>query len=197
MEIDRFKSVWQQRPLEAPAHASTAVPSRSLHFLRTTIIHDLQRSHDLSSIFLSFLFTLLLIGVASNVMLTGAGRIAALLFAAALLADGIASLVLFFRRSRDAAAATMLEYIARERRQLEIRLRLERYCRALLYGLGSLMLVILAFGSLPVATREMALETFARMALATSFLAFAWRRARSRSPEMQRELDRYLKELQG
>jgi len=197
MEIDQFKSAWQNRSVEDPSPASPPVPSRSLPFLRASNIRDLQRCYDLSRIFLSFLFALLLIGAAFKVMITGASRIAACLFAAALLADGISSLALLTRRFHESATATMLEYIARESRQLGVRLRLERYCRILMYTLGIITLAILALGPMPAAAREQALDACARMALATAFLTVAWRRAKSRSMEMRRELDRYVKELQS
>jgi hypothetical protein len=35
------------------------------------------------------------------------------------------------------------------------------------------------------------------MAIVTAFLGLAWRRAKSRSMEVRRELEHYLKELEG
>jgi hypothetical protein len=197
MEIDSFKPVWQSRSLDEPAHASLSAPSRSVRFLRTSTIHDLQRSYDLSRIFMNLLFILLLIGAAIKVMITGTSRVAAFLFAAALLADGIPSLVLLSRRFRESTTATILECIARECRQLEVRLRLERYCRVIMVALGIVMLAILALGPGPATARDQALDTLARMALATGFLAVAWRGTKSRTMETRRELDRYRKELQS
>jgi hypothetical protein len=47
-ELERYKAAWQKRPMEQPALASGTHISRSLPFLRTSAIRDLQRSEEVS-----------------------------------------------------------------------------------------------------------------------------------------------------
>lgn len=193
MEIEDFKSAWQKQPVAAHALVS---PSRSLQFLRTSRIHDLQRSYELSRAALSLLFALLLVGVSLEVMATGAGRIAAGLFAVALLADGITGIALLARRWHEPAATTLRAFLSWEHRQLQTRLRFERYSRRLMFVLAAIALACLILGPRPLDARAKALDIFSRMALGTSFLAVMWRRTKSRSGEERHELERYLKDLQ-
>jgi hypothetical protein len=195
MDLEGFKAAWQKQSVEGRSLSSPASISRSLQFLRTSAIRDLQRSEELSRLIFSFLFALLAIGASLVVMIPGAGRIAAWLFAAALLADGIAGVALLARRFRQPATATMLEFISREHRQVQSRLRFERYSRWLMLILAAIVLLLLVFAPRPVNLRDNALDALQRMAIVTAFLAVAWRRAKSGSREVCRELERYLKDL--
>ncbi len=194
MEIEGFKSAWQKRsleghPLTAPAHIS-----RSLQFLRTTSVRDLQRSEELSRLIFSILFALLAVLAPLAVMPAGAGRVVAWLFAAALLADGIAGVVVWIRRLREPATSTLLEFISREQRLVDMRLRIERYSQSIMLILAAVALLLQVFGPRPVNFNDDVL----RMGIVTAFLAVAWRRGKSRShsTELARELGGYVKDLQ-
>lgn len=197
MELERFKSAWQQQSAGGHLVTSPARISRSLQFLRTSSIRDLQRSEELSRLVFSLLFALLAVGASVMVMGPGAGRIAAWLFAAALLADCVGGVALLARRFREPATANMLEFIKREQRQVETRLRLERYSQRLMFVLAAVALLLALFGPKPANLRENAFDALWRTAIVTAFLAVAWRRAKSRSKEIHRELGQYLKDLEN
>ncbi len=91
----------------------------------------------------------------------------------------------------------MLEFISREQRQVETRLRLERYTQRIILVLAALALAVLYIVPRPAELRANALDALERMAVVTFFLAFAWRRLSSRSKEIRRELDGYLKDLEA
>ncbi len=196
MELERFKSAWQQQPAGGHVNPSSARISGSLQFLRTSSIRDLQRSEELARLVFSLLFALLAVAVSLRVMGPGSGRIAAWLFAAALLADCAGSVALLARRFREPATANMLDFIKREHRQVENRLRIERYSKWLMFILATAALLVALFGPKPANLRENAFDAFWRTAVVTAFLAVAWRRAKSRSKELHRELGRYLKDLE-
>jgi hypothetical protein len=195
MELEGFKAAWQNQSVEGHSLSSPACISRSLQFLRTSAIRDLQRSDELSRLIFSFLFALLAIGASFLVMLPGAGRIAAWLFAAALLVDGVAGVALVARRFHEPATTTMLEFISREHRQIESRLRFERYSRWFMLIVAAIVVLLSILAPRPGNLREGALDALQRMAIVTAFLAIAWRRAKSGSRETCRELERYLKDL--
>ena len=90
----------------------------------------------------------------------------------------------------------MVEFISREYRQIETRLRFERYSQRIIFTLGAMILLLSIFGPRPLEHRANAFEMLGRMAIVTAFLAFAWRRAKSRSGELRDELERYLKDLE-
>ena len=196
MELERYKSAWQKQTLQGHDLSTPAGISRSLQFLRTSAIRDLQRSDEVSRFVFCLLFALLAIGASFAVMTPGVGRIAAWLFAVALLVDGAAGLTLLARRYRRPATASMVEFISRERDQLEMRARFDRYSQGLMILLAAVTLLLLIFAPHPINLRDNALDALQRMAIVTAFLAVAWRRAKSRSREVSRELDRYLKDLQ-
>lgn len=196
MELERFKSAWQKQTMEGHDLSAPAGISRSLQFLRTSAIRDLQRSDELSRFVFCLLFALLAIGASFMAMTPGVGRIAAWLFAAALLVDGAAGLTLLARRFRRPATASMIEFISRERDQLEMRARFDRYSQGLMILLAAVTLLLLIFAPRPINLRDNALDALQRVAIVTAFLAVAWRRAKSRFREIRRELDRYLKDLE-
>ncbi len=196
MELERYKSAWQQQTLPGNDLSAPAGISRSLQFLRTSAIRDLQRSDEVSRFVFCLLFALLAIGVSFAVMTPGVGRVAAWLFAAALLVDGAAGITLLARRYRRPATTSMVEFISRERDQLEMRARFDRYSQGFMILLAAVTLLLLIFAPHPINLRDNALDALQRMAIVTAFLAVAWRRAKSRSREASRELDRYLKDLQ-
>ena len=195
MEFEGFKAAWQEQPLESHPLSSRLRNSRSLQFLRTSAIRDLQRSEELSRLVFSLLFGLVVLAVSFVLMLPGAGRIAAWLFVAALLVDGVTGLTLLVRRFREPATASMLEYISREHEHVQTGLRVERYSQRLIFALGSIALLLLILGPGEADSRTGAFDALGRMAIVTAFLAFAWRRARLRSREVRRELERYLEDL--
>jgi len=195
MELEGYKSAWQKRSAEGHSVAPQAGVSRSVQFLRTSAIRDLQRSDELARFVFCMLFALLAIAVARLVLTSGIARIGAWLFAAALIVDGVAALVLLARRFRQPATATMLEFISGERSQAETRVRLDGYSQGLMIVLAVVALLFLIFGPRPGGARENALDALQRMAMVVAFLGVAWRRARSRSKEVRRELDRYLQDL--
>jgi hypothetical protein len=197
MELEGFKSAWQRRTVENHPLSSGARVSRSVQFLRASAIRDVQRSQEVSRLVFCFLFALVAIGVSIVVMSPGAGRVAAWLLAAALLVDGVTGIALLARRFRAPATSTVLEFVRREYRQVETRLRLERYARRLVFALGAIALLILIFGPGRVDVRDNPFDIMGRMAIVTAFLGLAWRRAKSRSMEVRRELEHYLKELEG
>ncbi len=197
MELERFKSAWQQQPAGGHFTPSPARISRSLQFLRTSSIRDLQRFEELSRLVFSLLFALLAVAVSLKVMGPGSGRIAAWLFAAALLADCAGSVALLARRFREPATASMVDFIKREHRQVETRLRIELYSKWLMLVLAAAALLLALFGPKPANLRDNAFDALWRTAVVTAFLAVAWRRAKSRSKELHREQGRYLKDLEN
>ena len=196
MELEGFKSAWQRRYTEGHALSATAPLSRSLRFLRTSAIHDLQRSEELSRSIFSFLFALVAIGASLKLLSPGMGRIAAWLFAAALIVDGTAAMMLLFRRHREQTSSTMVEYIRKEHGLARTRMRFERYSQWCMALFAAITLLILIFDPKPVALRQNLIEPFGRMAIITSFLAVAWRRAKSQSKDISSELERYLVDLE-
>ncbi|MFB3904519.1 MAG: hypothetical protein ACE15E_13810 [Acidobacteriota bacterium] len=193
MELEGFKSAWQNRPLESGSLTARARVSRSLQFLRTTSVRDLQRSEELSRLIFSLLFALLLGALPLLIMPPGSGRVVAWLFAGALFADGVAGIVLLIRRLREPATSTVLEYISREHRLVDTRLRIERYSQGLMLMLAALALLLQVFGPDPVDFRDNVI----RMGILTAFLAVAWGKgkARARSTELAHELSGYLRDL--
>jgi len=197
MEFEGFKSAWQTQSLGGQSVlASRGSISRSLQFLRTSSIRDLQRSEELSRFIFSLLFALVAVGASIELMAPGAGRFAAWLFALSLLVDGVAGMALLTRRLRQSVAATTLEFIRREHHQALARLRLERYSQRCVIILGLVALLLMGVNSTPVIGRQNIFEPFCRIAVVTAFLALAWRRARSRSGEASRELERFLQDLE-
>ncbi len=197
MEIEGFKSAWQKQSLEARGPLSSGAPvSRSLQFLRTSSIRDLHRSEELSRSIFSLLFALVAVGVSIVLMAPGTGRVAAWLFALALLVDGIAGMALLTRRLRQAVTSSTLEFIKREHSQIRTRLRFERYAQRLILVLGAIALLLLLVNPAPADLRRNLFDPFGRMAVMTAFLALVWRRAKSRSKETCRELEHFLKDLQ-
>jgi hypothetical protein len=196
MEFEGYKSAWQKRSMEGHSLSSSASRSRSLQFLRTSAIRDLQRSEVLSRLIFCMLFALIAIGASLLVMPPGAGRVASWMFAGALVVDGIAGIAILARWFREPATATILEFIRREHRQIETRLQFERYSQWVMFILLAIALLFLIFTPSPISLRENALDALERMVIVTAFLAFAWRRAKSRSNEVCRELERYLKDLE-
>lgn len=197
MELEGFKSAWQERSLGARSLSSPAHLSSSVRFLRASAIKDLQRSDEVSRLVFSLLFAVLAVGVSAVIMSPGWARVAAWLFAAALLADGLAGVALLARRFRAPATASLVDFIRREHQQARTRLQLERYSRRLTFALAAVALGLLLLAPHPVNPRENALDALTRMALVTAFLLFAWRRAKSRSAEVCRELESYLKDLES
>lgn len=194
MEFEGFKSAWQKRPLESHSLTAPNRVSRSLQFLRTTSVRDLQRSEELSRLIFSFLFALIAAAMPLAIMPPGAGRIVSWLFAGALLADGIAGVAILIKRLREPGTTTIREFVSREYRLVDTRLRIERYSQAILLVLAGIALLLQVFGPRPVNFRDDVL----RMAIVTAFLAVAWRKgkSRSRSTELAHELGSYVKDLQ-
>jgi len=196
MELEGFKSAWQQRRMEG---YSLSPPgdgaSRSVRFLRISAARDIQRSEELSRLIFSLLFGLVAVSASFVVMVPGAGRVVAWMFAAALLVDGVAGFVLLVRRLRQAATDNMIQFISREYRQVEARLRIEIYTQGVMLILAAAAVVLLVFGP-GVATGR---DNVFRMGIVTAFLAVAWRRgrSRSRSREISHELRNYLKDLEA
>ena len=196
MEFEGFKSAWQRQSVEGILPSSRAGVSRSVQFVRTGAIRDLQRSEELARVVFCLLFGLVAIGGSFLMMAPGAGRVAAWLFALALIVDSGTGLVLLARRFRDPAMTTTLEFIRSEYRQVETRLRLERISQPLTVALAAAALLLMMFTPRPIDSRASAFDSLGRMAIVTAFLAFAWRRSKSRSPAIRRELEHYLKDLQ-
>jgi hypothetical protein len=197
MEFEGFKSAWRKQYSEGHSLSPSPPLSRSLQFLRTSAIHDLQRSDELSRSIFCLLFALVAIGASLKVLSPGMGRIAAWLFAAALLVDGIMAMTFLFRRRREQITFTMAEYIRKEHRLAATRLQLERYALWFMVSLAGITLLILIFDPKPVVLRQNLIEPFGRTAIVTAFLAVAWRRAKSQSGEIRSELERYVKELEN
>jgi hypothetical protein len=194
MELEGFKSAWQKRSLASDPLPAPERISRSLRFLRTSSVRDLQRSEELSRLIFSLLFALVIVGASFVVMPVGAGRVVAWLFAAALLADGIAGVALWLRRRREPVTSTLVQFISREHRLVGTRLQVERYSQSIMLVLAAVALFLQVFGPRPVDFRDDVL----RMGIVTAFLAVAWRqgKSRSRSTELAHELGGYLKDLE-
>ena len=197
MDLEKYKSAWQNRPMEGPPLSTQESLSRHLKFLRTSSIRDLQRSEEVARLTFSILFALIAVGVSLIVIHAGAARIAAWLFALALLADGAISLLLLIRRFRAPARETLVDFISSEYRQIESRLRFERYSQRFMLLLAAITLILMLLYPSPLNVRENAFDTLARMAVVTVFLAVAWRRTKTHSAEISSELKRYLKDLDG
>ncbi len=193
MEFEGFKSAWQKRPLESDSLTARARVSRSLQFLRTTSVRDMQRSEELSRLIFSVLFGLVAILASEVIIPPGAGRVVAWLFAAALFADGIAGAAIWVRRLREPATSTIVEFVSREHRLVDTRLQIERYSQAIMLVLAAVALILQVFGPGPVDAKEAVL----RMGIVTAFLAVAWQKgkSRSRSMELAHELSGYLRDL--
>lgn len=196
MEFEGFKTAWQKRSLEGHSLASPLCGSRSLQFVRTSAIRDLQRSDELSRFIFSLLFALVAVGASLIMMAPGTARIAAWLFALALVIDGVAGMALFARRFRGPASTSMLDFISREYRQVETRIRFERFFQPLMLLCAAVALVLLFLAPRPADLRVAAMDVLGRMAILTAFLLVAWRRAKSGSREIRRELDHYLKDFE-
>jgi len=197
MEFEGFKSAWQKQPLgEHSTFPSQSSISRSLRLLHTSSIRDLQRSEELSRFIISVLFALVAVGASMVLMAPGAGRVAAWLFALSLLADGIAGMALVTRRMNQSVADTTLDFIRREHRHVQTRVRLERYSQRLMVILGLIALGLLVFVPVSIAGHQNLFEPFCRVAVLTAFLTLVWRRAKSRSRETCRELEHFLNELE-
>jgi hypothetical protein len=195
MEFEGFKSAWRDRPVEGQTLSGTAGVSRSVEFLRTSDIRDRQRSEDLARLIFCILFALLAVAVSFVVMPPGGGRIAARLFAVALFVEGFAGMALLAQRFRAPATATILDFVSRECRQIEMRLRLETYTQRLTVILIAIALLVMLFSPKPLSLRENALDALERMAILTAFLGFAWGRTKSRTREVRAELERYRNDL--
>jgi len=195
MEFEGFKSAWQSRPVERHALLRPSAGTRSLQFVRTSAIRDLQRSDELSRFIFSLLFALVAVGVSILMIAPGAARVAAWLFALSLLVDGISGVALLSRRFRAPAATTMLQFISREHQQIQTQIRFERFSQPLMFVCAAIALLLLIFTPKPPNLRAEALDVLGRMAILTAFLTVAWRRAKSRSREVYRELDQYLKDF--
>lgn len=195
MEIEGFKSAWQKHFLEGQPSSTAAGLSPSLRFLRTSAIRDVQRSDELSRLIFCFLFALVTAGASMLLMAPGVSRVAAWLLALALVVEALTGVALLTRRFRAPATATVLDFIRREHSQVETRLRLELYSQRLLWVLAAAAVLLLILNPAPPNLRENIFDPFGRMAVVTGFLALAWRRAKSRSGEVRRELERYLKDL--
>jgi hypothetical protein len=196
MELEGLKSTWQDRSLRMNSLASPTHISRSLQFLRTSSIRDLQRSAELTRFIFSLLFALVAIGASIVVIPPGLVRIAAWLLAVALLIDGLGGLVLLIRRLQTPATGTMLDFISREHSQVNLCIRFENYSQGFMILLAVITVLILLFAPHPAAPRENAFDALVRMAIVVAFLVVVWRHARSRSKDIRRELERYLKDLE-
>jgi len=184
-------------PYMAVPRSSTAPVFQSLQFLRTSSMRDVQRSDELSRFISSLLFALVAIAVALVVMSPGVSRIAAWLLALVLIVDGITGMALLLHRLRAPATATMTEFISREERHAAMRVQLETYTRRFTLALAAVALLVVLFAPRSLSLRESAIDSLAGMAILTAFLALAWRRAKSRSNDIRRELEGYLNDLQG
>ncbi len=196
MELEGFKSVWQKRTVTDHSNSVAPLSSRTLQFVRTSALRDLQRSEELSRFIFCLLFACVALGASMVVLAPGAGRVAAWLFAAALLFDGVTGMALLTRRFHSPATSSILEFVSREHRLVEVRVRLERYSQWVVFILASIALLILLFAPRPADLHKNALDALERMVILTAFLAFAWRRAKSRSAEIRNDLEGCLRDLE-
>ena len=196
MELEGYKSAWQKHSAERHPASPPQGSSPSLQFLRTSSIRDLQRSDETSRLIVSLLFALVAVGASLTLLAPGAGRIAAWLFAVALLVDGLAGVGLLAHRHNETAAANTLEFIRREHSLVVTRLRIERYSQRLMFVLAGLALALLIINPGQPNLHDHLFDPFGRMAVMTAFLAILWRRARSRTKEIRRELELYLEDLE-
>jgi hypothetical protein len=194
MEIDRFKTAWQEQTVATYLFPSAASMPRPLVFLRATAIREREKADEVARLVFAVLFSLIVAGAAFGFMDPGTGRAGALLLVVAVLADGLGGAVLLAGRSQEKAGTPILEFVRRERQNLKRRLKFERLSHRVM-----LFMFCLSFGLFlwPQGgdAKAQALGTLGRTAVLTAFLAFAWWRARSRAKEQFRELDRYLADL--
>jgi hypothetical protein len=205
MELERLKSAWQKQFVGGDPLLSPTRLSRSLQYLRTSTIRDLQGSEEWVRLVFSFLFALLAVGVSlisptgRPIMPAMPARIVAWLFAAALLFDAVIGFVLLVRRYREPATTTILAYVSKEHHHIQTRLQFERYSQTVMLTLAAIAIVLVIFSPQPAEYLDSASDSLWRMAVATAFLAVAWRRVRSRSQstEFRRELEGFLEDLKG
>ena len=195
MEFESFKTAWQQQSFGGNPLPSAPPRSRSVQFLRASVFRDLQRSDELQRFIFCPLFALVFGATAFVLMPSGAGRVAAVLLGVALAVDGIVGGILLIFRFGSAATSTMVDFVRGEKAHVQHRIRLERYSRVLMLGLFLAAVFALAVNRPAATPREGAFEALGTMGVMTAFLAFAWRRAKSRSREFHRTLDRYLRDL--
>ena len=203
MELEGLKMAWQKRFIGGDPLLSPTRLSQSLQYLRTSTIRDLRKSEELARLIFSFLFSLLAVGISlaahggRPLMPAMAGRVVAWLFAAALLFDAVTGVILVVRRYHEPATSTILDFISKEHRHVETRLQVERYSQAVMLILAAVAILLVIFSPSPKEFIDSAADSLWRMAVATAFLAVAWRRVRSRSQsvEIHRELEGFLKDL--
>lgn len=123
--------------------SAIGISSNSCKLLRTSSIRDLQRSEEVARLTFSILFALVAVAVSPVVINGGAARIAAGLFALALLADGAISFMLLIGRFRAPARETLVDFISSEYRQIENRLRFERYSQRFMILFASITLILM------------------------------------------------------
>jgi hypothetical protein len=197
MELDKYKSAWQEHSMDASLLSLPSRVPQSLERLRASTVRDLHRTDEVLRVFVGFIFGLLACGVAFVVAPPGRARAVALMVALALFADGLVAARHLISRSRVPASASMLEFARAERARLEARIRFDRYSRRILFLLAAAALFAAVVYPVTGVPREVATDSLVTMACVTAVLALAWRRAKSRYSEQHRELDGYLRELTG
>jgi hypothetical protein len=194
MEIDRFKTAWQKQTVAPHLFPSAASMPRPLVFLRATAIREREKADEVARLVFAVFFSLIVAGAAFVFMGPGTGRVGAVLLVVAVLVDGLGGAVLLAGRSREKAGTPVLEFIRRERQNLERRLRFEQMSHRVMLVLFCLGVALFLWPQGGDA-KSQALGTLGRTAILTAFLAFAWWRARARPKDQYRELDRYLADL--
>jgi len=194
VEIDRFKDAWQKQPVSPQFFSSGASISRPFVFLRATAIREREKADEVARLVFAFFFAVAVAGASLVLMQPGPALAGTLLLAAAVLVDGVGGAILLSGRSRDRAGASMRDFVHRETRNLERRLRFDRSSYRAMAVMFCLSLVLFLWQQ-DGDPRAQALSTLGKTAVLTAFLAFAWWRARSRPKEQHQELDRCLKEL--
>lgn len=195
MEIDKLKHSWQRQSVDGQMVSVAAAAHGSQRLLRVATIGQRERSDAIGRLVFCVLFCTV-VGLGAFLLLgSGTTRIGALLFAAAVMIDGVGSGLLLRGPSAAHVGGSILQYVKNERARLERRMRFERIANGLMLCIALLGAVLIF--ALPGAadSRERAYDTLAGTAILTGFLAFMWWRVRSRPREIRNELDNHLHDL--
>jgi hypothetical protein len=178
MRLERLKSAWSQGPHEDLSAQLTRESSSSFLFLRGIWINDWERAREWSRLLFSALFAFAAMVTAFSVLPHSPARSICLLFAVALIVDGVVEWTLLARRLSVSPDIPVLEFLGAELNLVEARLRLERYSQTIMLALALTSVLFLVFQPPPSDSTGYLLDRGASMTVLSVFLFLLWRRLR-------------------